>query len=80
MSTLFRLVNSIFAFVPDTALLHAVIRPASESKMKLAGADPASVRTTKSPEGLNTTPVGAPSGMLTTSGAICGIPPFTPPV
>ncbi len=66
--------------MPDTVLLHAVIAPDSESKMKVAGADAPPTRTTKSVVGLKTVPVGAPPGMLTTSGTMVGMLPLTPPV
>src|SRR4051794_34850247 len=55
------------ALVP-VAGFQAVIAPASDEKRKNAG-DPL---TGKPEPPLNTTPVGAPSGMLTTSGTIDG--------
>ena len=73
------LLNSTSAFVPDTAPLQALSTPASESKMKFAGALPVAVLTTKSLVGLNTVPVGAPPGMFTVSATICGMLPLTPP-
>ena len=60
--------------------LQAVISPASEAKMKLDGALPPEPVTTKSIVGLNTMPVGAPPGMLTTSGTITGMLRWMPPV
>jgi hypothetical protein len=48
--------------------------------MKAAGALAAPLWTTKPSVGLKTMPVGAPPGMLTTSGAIAGIEPFTAPL
>lgn len=73
------LVNSACALVPETAPLHALTTPFSESKMKFAGADPVSLWTTKSLVELNTIPLGAPFGMLTTSGTMLGMLSLTPP-
>src|SRR5437764_15305889 len=55
----------------------AEITPASESKMNLAAPVPPSLN----PDVLfHTIPVGAPPGIETTSGTICGMLPLTPPV
>jgi hypothetical protein len=59
--------------------LQAVIWPASESKMNAAGALAWPAWTTKPLVGLKTTPVGAPPGILTTSGAMTGMLPRTAP-
>ena len=53
----------------------AVIMPASESKMNVAGRSWFPTCTLKEVDGLKTVPVGAPPGIETTSGAIeIGIP------
>src|SRR2546423_14054600 len=67
-------VNSVSALV---SAAQAVIRPASESKMKWAAVPLWSLN----PEvGLNTMPVGAPPGMLTARVRTTGLLPRTPPV
>jgi hypothetical protein len=56
-----------------------VTSPASESKMNRAGPLASPARTTNPAVGLKTCPVGAPPGMLTTSGAlVMGLPPTKP--
>lgn len=65
--------------VGGTAPLQAVILPASESKTKFAGALAWPAWTTKPLVGLKTMPVGAPPGMLTTSGVIVGMVPLSAP-
>ena len=75
------LANSTCAFEPETGCpAHALSTPDSESKRKSAGPLPVGVCTTKSLVELNTVPVGAPCGMLTTSGTIAGMLPSTPPL
>jgi len=64
--------TTVCAVVPE---FHAVIVPASESKMNLDG-EPL---TGKPLVGLKTVPVGAPPVMLTTSGTIIGMLLPTPP-
>ena len=51
-----------------TFRFHPVMSPFSDAKMNAAGPDDVPDFTTKPLVGLNTCPVGAPSGMLTTSG------------
>jgi hypothetical protein len=67
--------TTVCAVVPVPGF-HAVIVPASESKMKRAGAP----FTGKPLVGLYTVPVGAPPVMSTTSGTIIGTLRRTPPV
>src|ERR687891_1024433 len=64
--------TTVVAVVPP---FHAVIVPASESKMNLDGAP----FTGKPLVELNTVPVGAPPAMSTTSGRIIGMLRRTPP-
>jgi len=74
-------VASVVAIVGGTgdAGAQALIVPASESKMNRAGVGVPATSTLNPVVGLNTWPVGAPAGIVTTSGAIAiGMPPTAP--
>src|SRR5262245_33278141 len=62
-----------------TVGVHPVIEPEFEAKMKNAGALAPPALTTKSDVLLNTCPVGAPPGIVTSNGFFTSGDPFTSP-